>query len=70
MNIVCLFRNEGVPYFRMCAPFFVYGAEGRKEASPPFESVMTTDGRVVFLTFNVCTWERERAELRLVCLFL
>ena len=36
--------------------------------APPFESVMATVGRMVFLTFGVCMWE-ERAELRLVGLF-
>ena len=36
---------------------------------PAFENVMATVGRMGFLTFDVCTWE-ERAEFRLVCLFL
>ena len=48
---------------------FAYSSEGWKEALPPFESALATVGRMVFLTFDVCTLE-ERAEFRLVCLFL
>ena len=47
----------------MCLFVFVKSSEGRKEASRPFESVMATFGKMVFLTFEVCTWE-ERAGAR------
>ena len=41
VHIVCLFRNEGVPSFRVGASLFsVFCSEGRKEASLPFGSVM------------------------------
>ena len=43
---------------RILSPFFVYRSEGWKEGLPPFESVMATVGRMVFLTFDVCTWEQ------------
>ena len=59
------FRNEGFPSFR-CVPLcFLCTSEGRKEASPPFESLdghSRKDG--FFLTIDVCMCE-ERAELRL-----
>ena len=68
LYILCLLRNEGFPSF--CVPFcFVYSSEGQKGASPPFETLMTTVGRMVFPAFDVCVWD-ERDVLCLVRLFL
>ena len=38
---------------------FVYSSECWKEALPPLGSFVATNGRMVFLTFDVCTWERD-----------
>ena len=47
---MCLLQNEGVPSFWLCSSlFFVCSSEGWKEALPPFECVMATVGRMVFL---------------------
>ena len=40
----------------VCLLDFVYSSECRKEALPPFGSFVATNGRMVFLTFDVCTW--------------
>ena len=54
----------------VCVPLcFVESSEGWNEASPLFESVLATVGMIVFLTFDVGTWE-EKVDLRLVGLFL
>ena len=53
----------------VCLFLRVHSSEGEQEASSPFEILMATVGRTVFLSFEVCVWE-ERAELCLVGLFL
>ena len=64
--------QHGVPLERgcPCLSFVSPSCERLKGGRAlPFVSVMATGGRMFFLTFDVCTWE-ERADLRLVCLFL
>ena len=61
--------NEGVPSFLLCHHVVNNLRRLKGGRALAFVSVMATGGRVVFLTFDVCTWE-ERADLRLVCLFL
>ena len=50
-NILCFLRNDGFPSFCLCASLFVVCGS---EASPPFEILMATVGRMVFFTFDVC----------------
>ena len=60
LNILCLLRNVGRSFTSFCVPLcFVKSSEGRKEALPPFESVMATNGRMENLTFDVCTLEER-----------
>ena len=70
LNILCLLRNEGVPSILfVCLSVLLHISEGRMEALSPFESVLATVGRMVFLTFVVCTLEK-RAEFSLGLSFL
>ena len=59
--------NEGVPPFLLCHHVVNILRRLKGGRALPFVSVMATVGRMVFLTFDVCTWEEK---LRLVCLFL
>ena len=68
LNMVCHW-NECVPSFLLCRHVVNISRRLKGGRALPFVSVMATVGRMVFLTFDVCTWE-ERADLRLVCLFL
>ena len=43
----------------MCLLVLCKVQEVEKEALPPFGSFVATIGRMVFLTFDVCTWERD-----------
>ena len=63
-NVIRVLRNLKCPFFGMrvfllfvCLLVCVYSSEGRKDASPPVESVWPQSERWTFLTFDVCTGE-------------
>ena len=69
LNILCLLRNEGFSSFCLCASLFCVKSRRLEGGVATFRKRDGHSRKDVFLTFDVCTW-KERAELRLVGLFL